>query len=149
MKAISVLQPWAALLVCGAKRIETRPWRTRYRGPLLIHASRRPEGQALVRREPYRAILAEHGIDGSGPLPAGCLLGVVELVDCLWVEAIVHDVDERERGLGDFRTGRWAWMLDRAQCFAAPISWRGQPGIFDVDASSLPLSCLELHECVS
>ena len=39
MKVLSVRQPYAALLVCGAKRLEARGWSTRYRGPLLIHAS--------------------------------------------------------------------------------------------------------------
>ena len=32
MKAITVIQPWATLLASGRKRIETRSWRTNYRG---------------------------------------------------------------------------------------------------------------------
>ena len=40
MKAISLLQPWASLVVMGAKTIETRGWGTKYRGPILIHASK-------------------------------------------------------------------------------------------------------------
>lgn len=39
MKALSILQPWASLVVLGHKRIETRSRDTKYRGPLLIHAS--------------------------------------------------------------------------------------------------------------
>ena len=39
MKVISLLQPWASLVVAGHKKIETRSWNTKYRGPLLIHAS--------------------------------------------------------------------------------------------------------------
>src|SRR6478736_4125740 len=39
MKVLSVRQPFAALLVCGAKKFEARSWDTSYRGPLLIHAS--------------------------------------------------------------------------------------------------------------
>lgn len=41
MKVISLLQPWATLAVIGQKKIETRSWSTKYRGPLLIHASKR------------------------------------------------------------------------------------------------------------
>ncbi len=33
MKCISLIQPWATLIIHGAKRFETRSWRTPYRGP--------------------------------------------------------------------------------------------------------------------
>lgn len=39
MKAISIRQPWAWLIAQGYKDIENRSWATRYRGPVLIHAS--------------------------------------------------------------------------------------------------------------
>ena len=42
MRALSLRQPWASLIADGHKTIETRTWRTRYRGPLAIHASARP-----------------------------------------------------------------------------------------------------------
>lgn len=41
MKVISLLQPWASLVILGHKKIETRSWNTKYRGDLLIHASKR------------------------------------------------------------------------------------------------------------
>ena len=41
MKCLSLWQPWASLVVIGAKRFETRSWPTNYRGPLLIHAAQR------------------------------------------------------------------------------------------------------------
>ncbi|EOC1198838.1 ASCH domain-containing protein [Cronobacter sakazakii] len=39
MKAISIRQPWAWLIVNGHKDIENRSWNTKYRGPVLIHAA--------------------------------------------------------------------------------------------------------------
>lgn len=39
MKALSVKQPYADLIACGRKTIETRTWKTNYRGPLLICSS--------------------------------------------------------------------------------------------------------------
>lgn len=43
MKALTLHQPWASLIAVGAKRIETRSWSTKYRGPLAIHAgAKRP-----------------------------------------------------------------------------------------------------------
>jgi ASCH domain len=43
MKIISIRQPWAGLIVSGLKDVENRTWPTRYRGPILIHASQRPD----------------------------------------------------------------------------------------------------------
>lgn len=41
--ALSVRQPWAALLAAGAKTLEIRSWLTHYRGPVLIHAAKLPD----------------------------------------------------------------------------------------------------------
>ena len=41
--ALSLKQPWAALLVHGRKTIEVRRWATKRRGPVLIHAARVPD----------------------------------------------------------------------------------------------------------
>ena len=38
MKAITILQPYASLLACGAKQYETRSWATSWRGKIAIHA---------------------------------------------------------------------------------------------------------------
>jgi ASCH domain-containing protein len=43
MKIISIRQPWASLIVSGAKDVENRTWPTRYRGPVLVHASQRAD----------------------------------------------------------------------------------------------------------
>jgi len=39
MKALSIRHPWVDLILAGTKTIEIRTWATRYRGPLLLHAS--------------------------------------------------------------------------------------------------------------
>jgi hypothetical protein len=40
MKALSIRQPYATLVCAGVKDVENRSWSTKYRGRLLIHASR-------------------------------------------------------------------------------------------------------------
>lgn len=40
VRAITVRQPWAALIASGRKDVENRTRGTLYRGPLLIHAAR-------------------------------------------------------------------------------------------------------------
>ncbi len=75
--ALSIKQPWAALLVAGVKEIEVRTWGTRRRGPVLIHAARvpdpRPDGWALIPNPEVRT-LAEQ---------AGGIIGVAELCECV------------------------------------------------------------------
>ena len=41
MKALSIRQPWAWLIVNGYKDIENRTWPTNFRGKFLIHAGRK------------------------------------------------------------------------------------------------------------
>ncbi len=54
MKTLSLLQPWATLVVMGVKQIETRSWRTDYRGPLLIHASKGKAGEIFAQDAPFK-----------------------------------------------------------------------------------------------
>jgi hypothetical protein len=74
-RALSLKQPWAALLVAGLKTVEIRRWSTGYRGPVLIHAARidddRPEGWALVGPDLLPLAQRRQGI-----------LGEAHLVDC-------------------------------------------------------------------
>ena len=39
MKALTLYEPYATLVALNLKKIETRGWRTNYRGPLAIHAA--------------------------------------------------------------------------------------------------------------
>jgi hypothetical protein len=70
MKALSIRQPWAELILRGEKDVENRSWLTHHRGPLLIHASK-----TLVRES-----MDEFGLDEE-TIPRGALVGVVEVVD--------------------------------------------------------------------
>src|SRR5262245_47767437 len=73
--ALSLKQPWAALLASGRKTIEVRSWPTARRGQVLIHAARVPDG----RPEAWADVPADL-------LPAarlvGGIVGVAELTGC-------------------------------------------------------------------
>ncbi|GAH18321.1 unnamed protein product, partial [marine sediment metagenome] len=47
MRAISIKSPWWQKILSGEKTIETRTWRTKYRGDILICASK-PTGRAVA-----------------------------------------------------------------------------------------------------
>ena len=44
MKAISIREPYASMIRRGEKTIETRTWKTDYRGFILLCASKKPDG---------------------------------------------------------------------------------------------------------
>lgn len=48
MKALSIMQPWAWLIVMGYKPLENRTWQTPYRGTLLIHASQKMDTDGII-----------------------------------------------------------------------------------------------------
>lgn len=49
MKTLTLKQPWASLIANGYKKYEFRTWKTNYRGPILIHAGKGIEKDALAR----------------------------------------------------------------------------------------------------
>src|SRR5262245_30986421 len=77
MFALSLKQPWAALLAHGRKTIEVRKWATGHRGRILIHAANvpdpRPEAWRLVPPELLPTAELQGGIIGAGDL-LGCLV---------------------------------------------------------------------------
>ena len=73
--ALSIKQPWAALVVRGIKSIEVRRWPTARRGRILIHAARVPD----QREEGWRHVSAE--LLPIAQLQGG-IIGAVELTEC-------------------------------------------------------------------
>ncbi len=69
MKALSIRQPWAWLIVNGYKDIENRSWNTKFRGPVLIHASSKRPTVAEVKAA--RSILEQtHGWEVALKMPS-------------------------------------------------------------------------------
>ena len=78
--ALSVKQPWAALIVAGVKLVEVRTWSARRRGRVLIHAGKvpdeRPEAWVHVTTPELRAATE----------PRGGIVGEAELVGCRYYD---------------------------------------------------------------
>jgi hypothetical protein len=137
MKALSVQQPYATLIVAGFKPVEFRSWKTRHRGPLAIHASTLfpPAARALCARDPVRDALRAAGHDDWTTLPLGQVLGVVHLTDCLPLEEIDH-LAPGPLPPPDTLPARWAWLLARPARLAVPVPARGRRGLFDLEVPS-------------
>jgi hypothetical protein len=141
MKALSLIQPWASLLAGGQKRIETRSWKTEYRGPVLICASKRiPDACKKLGAEPFFASsLVGLGITGPERLPLGMALGVVDLVEVYPVADIPAELrTPRELAFGDYSPGRFGWHCVNARMFMQPFKVRGALGLFDIDDALIP-----------
>lgn len=87
LKAISVRQPWAWLILNAGKDVENRTWATKVRGRVLIHAAK-----GMTRAEYEEAmnwIVLNPGIPLDFHEPAleelqrGGIIGEVEIVDCV------------------------------------------------------------------
>lgn len=112
-KVLSIRQPWASLIAAGLKTVETRSWPTRWRGALVIQAGR---SRTFQERKLCALELREHLERAELPkfdeLPRGCVVAVCRIVDCLETsEAAQLPALEAELALGDYSTGRHAWML--------------------------------------
>lgn len=127
MKALTICQPYAELIMRGEKLVENRTWPTRYRGPLLIHAGK---SRNWLSEDNYGIPISE--------MDFGFIVGVVKLVDCVdivggsslskmhifhrwpWLDEHIH------------AEGPWCWILDGVQRFQRPITYRGAQGLFEI-----------------
>jgi hypothetical protein len=147
MKTLTLTEPWASLVAIGAKQIETRSWKTPYRGQLAIHSAKGfPKYAREMLSEPlvYEA-WGQFGLKQKFPnrcgcgFPHGCVIAITTLIDCIPIEAIADDprwgnrINRRESFLGDYTPGRFAWILGTAMAID-PDPAKGALGLWDWDA---------------
>jgi hypothetical protein len=122
-------------MAAGLKTIETRDWPTRYRGPLVIHAAKRPmtgEEKSLLYIWICRGLIPTDWLDRS--LPYGAIIAVVQLVRC--EPAGTFRVDRLNKEFGNFAASRWAWITRYCRPLDRPVPWRGAQGLFEVPDSA-------------
>lgn len=123
MKAISVQQPWAELILQGRRTLELRTYAPRYRGPLAIHAAQKVKATAS----------ALYGLNPA-ELPRGAVLGVVDLVDVIELTEESYEATRGEHLCpGPWEPGFVGWRLARPRRLAQPVSLPGRQGLFTVD----------------
>lgn len=121
MRAISLWQPWASAIPLGLKRVETRGWKTDYRGPLAIHAAKRwtVEQRKFTEKQ------------GLSDLPFGAIIAVCNLFNLVPIELLSH-VSNIEKSYGDYSPGRYGWILTDIVALPEPIPFKGGQGFFNV-----------------
>lgn len=127
MKAISIRQPWAWAIVAGYKDVENRDWPTRYRGRVLIHASKREETgdvdyvvnlvahQTGRTREDIAREYGDHLLAGG----LGAIVGAATIDDC------VEDMRS------DWFFGKYGFVVADATAIQ-PVPCKGALSFFNV-----------------
>ena len=121
MKALSIRHPWIDLILAGTKTIEIRTWATRYRGPLLLHAS---AGYGISERDAS----ARFGLGRPAPETLGAIVGVATLIDCRHV----RPEDWAGAALPPLEGKLWAWVFTDPEA-VEPVPCAGKRTLFDVD----------------
>lgn len=129
MKVLSLLEPWASLIKENVKRIETRSWKTNYRGELYIHASKK----ILTKNDriKYKEIL---DLLKDTEFKYGHIIVKCNLVDCkLMTIELINEVkkNEKEYKSGLYEVGRYAWILEDIEILEDAIPANGQLGIWE------------------
>jgi len=135
VKALTLTQPWATLIACGEKRVETRSWRTPYRGMIAIHAAKgfpREVGEFVLGNASIKAALVRHGYTTLGDLPFAMVVATARLVACVPTDAFDPGrYAPDERAFGDYTPGLYAWVFQDVVPLWKPVPARGALGLWE------------------
>jgi len=120
MKALSIKEPYASMIYSGMKTIETRTWRTNYRGKLLLCASKKPHTNL-----------------------SGNAFAIAEIIDCKPMT-----VEDEEKACCEIYPGAYSWVLDNVQKIK-PFPVKGQLSFFEVDIETERLKTSEKIICIT
>lgn len=125
MKVLSIKEPWASLIMNGTKKIETRSWKTKYRGEIYIHASL--SKAKITNHEVYELIKDMN-------FKYGYIICKCNLVDCIYMtDEYVNDMKTNhyeEYICGHYEVGRYAWIVEDVKVIE-PIEAKGKLGLWN------------------
>ena len=119
MKALSLKQPYAELVVSGRKTIELRKWNTKFRGEFLIHASQSQDKKAMQRF-------------GFTDLPKGCIVGKVILTNVKRYATSEEFDKDQDKHLASEEWGTYGFILKNAKKLT-PIPCKGKLNFWNID----------------
>lgn len=99
MKALSLKQPYAELILAGRKTIELRNWNTHFRGEFYIHASQTPDKNAMKKF-------------GYETLPCGMIIGKATLVSVKHYTNKEEHEKDKHLHLADTTWGNYGFVLE-------------------------------------
>lgn len=128
MKVVSIIEPWASLIKEKVKYIETRSWKTNYRGKIYIHASLKKVPKKDERINNLITLLKDKAFK------YGHIIAEATLVDCIYMdEEFISKIknNNQEYICGEYSIGRYAWVLEDIKELSKPIPAKGSLGIWN------------------
>ena len=131
MKVLSIKEPYATLIATGNKLIETRSWKTNYRGELFIHASGKKIDKKVLTNNYIATLIKDLKMN------YGNIICKANLVDCVYMdENFLKTIksNSKEYKLGEYKIGRYAWILKDVELIN-PIPVKGRLNIWNYDGN--------------
>lgn len=129
MKVLSLTEPFATLIKEKKKLVETRSWKTNYRGELYIHASMTKPSKTDMEDEELMSLIE------NKELNFGYIICKCTLVDCVYMtEEYINNMKEnnyQEYICGEYSVGRYAWILENIELLDKPILTKGHLGVWN------------------
>ena len=129
MKVLSVREPFATLITNGIKKIETRSWKTNYRGELFIHASGKTLAKEFLANDFVINLIKDMDMN------YGNIICKCNLVDCIYMDdEFIENIKKNqiEYNCGEYKVGRYAWIIDDIKPIY-PIPTKGKLNIWKYD----------------
>lgn len=126
MKVISIKEPFATLIKENIKNIETRSWKTNYRGEIYIHASKVSD---KTRTQELLELTKDLKMNN------GNIIAKATLVDCKYMDQeFIKEIkqNETEYLCGYYEEGRYAWILKDIKKIK-PIPAKGKLNIWNYE----------------
>ena len=127
MKVLSLTEPFASLIKEKKKLVETRSWKTKYRGELYIHASLTKIPKTTLERKELMSLVQDI------PLNYGYIICKSKLVDCIYMtKEYVENMkknNHQEYICGIYEEGRYAWILEDIEPLKEKIETKGHLGV--------------------
>lgn len=131
MKVVSLTEPYATLILENKKKIETRSWKTNYRGKLYIHASSTKIPKEYKQNKELMSLVDEDNLN-FGHIICSC-----DLVDCVYMtKEYISNMKKnnyQEYICGIYEEGRYAWVLDNIKELDNKIKAKGKLGIWNYE----------------
>lgn len=129
MKVLSLTEPYATLIRIGIKTIETRNWKTNYRGKLYIHASSTKIPKEYKNNQELMSLVDINNLN-YGNIICSC-----ELIDCIeMTNEFIDNIKNNHKNeyiTGIYSNGRYAWIFKNIEILDNPIEAKGHLGIWN------------------
>lgn len=128
MKTLTIKEPYASLIANGIKKNETRSWKTNYRGKIYIHAGL---NKGSINNPKISHLIKDINFE------FGNIICEVEIIDCIYMtEEYINELKNNnynEYLVGEYKVGRYAWVLDNAKILDEKIPVKGKLGLWNYD----------------